>query len=84
MIIDYLVNETNKYALQCTISRIVNESISDYSRLNDWTDVNSSEMKCFIDFIIWMGLDKKPSLNDNWSKKLLDKILFVNISPKID
>jgi len=69
----YLVNETNKYALQCIVSGIVNESISDYSRLNEWTDVNLSEMKCFIGFIIWMGLDKKPSLNDYWSKKLLNK-----------
>lgn len=65
-IMHYLVNETNKYALQCIISGIVNESISDYSRLNEWTDVNLSEMKCFIGFIIWMGLDKKPSLNDYW------------------
>jgi len=72
-IMHYLVNETNKYALQCIISGIVNESILDYSRLNEWTDVNLSEMKCFIGFIIWMGLDKKPSLNDYWSKNLLYK-----------
>ncbi|XP_050061786.1 uncharacterized protein LOC126551748 [Aphis gossypii] len=34
-IMHYLVNETNKYASQCIVSGIVNESISDYSRLNE-------------------------------------------------
>nr|CAH7767752.1 unnamed protein product [Callosobruchus chinensis] len=43
-----------------------NETLGTQSRLNAWVDSNENEIRIFIAILIWMGLDKKPSLKDYW------------------
>lgn len=70
-LIDLMVRETNRYAEQVIIGKISDESITQHSRLNDWVDTNAIEMHVFLGIILWMGLDKKPSLSHYWSRSEL-------------
>ncbi|XP_050294288.1 piggyBac transposable element-derived protein 4-like [Anthonomus grandis grandis] len=72
-VINKIIVETNRYAEQQIILAITNENIGQYSRLNAWVDTNCNEIRTFIAILIWMGLDKKPSLKDYWRKHPLDK-----------
>ena len=67
-IILQMVRETNRYAEQQIKEKITNESIITHSRLNDWTETNIEEMHVFLGILLWMGLDKKPSLSYYWSR----------------
>lgn len=67
-VFDLMALQTNIYAEQTIIGNIVNNSIGPQSRLNDWVPTDSSEMKVFLGIIIWMGLDRKPTMKDYWSR----------------
>nr|CAH7748183.1 unnamed protein product [Callosobruchus chinensis] len=62
-----MVKQTNIYADQKIVKQIVDESIGPKSRLNDWATTNSADMKVFLGIIIWMELNRKPTLKDYWS-----------------
>lgn len=68
-----IVRETNRYAEQKIISGIANETIQQNSLLTYWKDTDDSEILAFMGMLIWMGLDKKPTLKDYFSKKILYK-----------
>ncbi|KAJ8931163.1 hypothetical protein NQ314_015965 [Rhamnusium bicolor] len=66
-----MVRETNRYAEQVIIEPINDESITCNSHLNDWVETNAVEMHVFWGILLWMGLDKKPSLSHYWSRSEL-------------
>lgn len=66
-VIDLLVTETNKYYDQKLIEGIVEEKITPNSLIAKWNPLSVEELKRFLGLIIWMGLDKKPTLRDYWS-----------------
>lgn len=66
-LLDVIVEETNRYAEQCIIDRMINENLSEKARLCNWTDTNKDEIKNFIAILMWMGLDQKPTLAHYWS-----------------
>lgn len=68
-VIDLLVTETNTYAQQTLTKSASNRGRG--SRLNQWIDCNSCEMKTFLGIIMWMGLVKMPKIADYWSKCIL-------------
>nr|CAI5829673.1 unnamed protein product [Callosobruchus analis] len=70
-VIYLMVKQTNIYADQNLVEKIVDESIGPKSRLNDWVTTNSAEMKVILAMIIWMGLDRKPTLKYYWSRSAL-------------
>lgn len=70
-ILEMIVVNTNLYANQYITERIVTEEITPGSRLNAWYDTTEDEIRLFLALLIWMGLDKKPSLKDYWSKNTL-------------
>lgn len=49
----------------------VNNSISEKSRLNKWKPTDYNEMHVFLGVLLWMGLDRKPSLQSYWSRSVL-------------
>nr|CAH7715369.1 unnamed protein product [Callosobruchus chinensis]CAH7730930.1 unnamed protein product [Callosobruchus chinensis] len=52
---------------------MANETITKESRLNSWKETDYNEIRTFIAFLIWMGLDSKPSLPDYWRRTPLYK-----------
>lgn len=66
-----VVEETNRYANQCTIRRIVDETMTEKSRLSEWQDVTVPELKVFLGIILWMGLAPRPSIEHFWSTGVL-------------
>lgn len=70
-LIEILVTETNRYAEQAIIDGFVKGTISEESRLNKWTNVTSDEIKTFFGILLWMGLNKKPTLDRYWSSSVL-------------
>lgn len=64
---DLLVTETNKYYDQKLIEGIAEEKITPNSLTAKWKPLSAEELKRFLGLIIWMGLDKKPTLGDYWS-----------------
>lgn len=58
----FIVTETNRYYRQY-ISKY-----KSYDKTAKWFDVTVPELKQWLSLIIWMGLTKKPSINDYWSK----------------
>lgn len=81
-VINMIVTQTNLYAEQQILSGIVNETITKDSRLNSWKETNYSEIRTFIAFLIWMGLDSKPSLPDYWRRIPLYKSDISNYMPR--
>lgn len=57
-LISIIVKETNRYAYQFKIKH--NLSIKKQSRVHDWTDTNSDEIKTFLGLLILQGLCSKP------------------------
>nr|CAH7764988.1 unnamed protein product [Callosobruchus chinensis] len=72
-VINLIVTQTNIYAEQQIISGMANETITKESRLNSWKETDYNEIRTFIAFLIWMGLDSKPSLPDYWRRTPLYK-----------
>lgn len=70
-VINMMVLQTDLYANQQIILGVTNESITKNSRLNAWVDTNANEIHMFIALVMWMGLDRKPSLKDYWRKNPL-------------
>nr|CAI5844167.1 unnamed protein product [Callosobruchus analis] len=71
--IPIIVQQTNLYAEQRIISCIANETIKKNSLLTYWKDTDESEILAFIGMLIWMGLNKKPTLKDYFSRNILYK-----------
>ena len=42
-----------------------------HDRMNDWKDINKSDMKIFIEHIILMGIVKKSQIAKYWSRNVL-------------
>lgn len=55
-ILDMLVNETKRYAEQCTVNAISKERRSNV--LENWQDVTKDDSLTFLGLVLWMGLDK--------------------------
>lgn len=68
-VMSLIVENTNLYAEQVIIKGILEETPS--SRLNLWVDTNADEIKVFFGMLLWMGLDKKPTISDYWSRDIL-------------
>lgn len=66
-ILDFLIIETNRYASQS----LRNRKLKAYSRLKKWTPIDRTEMRNFLDLVMWMGLVNMPSLVDYWRKDIL-------------
>lgn len=66
-ILQLMTTETNKNVAQ----QLNDQMISRQSRLVQWSDTTVEEMKKFLGLLIWMGLDRKPSIRDYWSKKVI-------------
>lgn len=64
-ILEMIVEETNKYALQC-----INNSSSNNSRRHQqaWQPVTKSEMDTFIGILLIMGVTQLPDIKLYWSK----------------
>nr|CAI5863375.1 unnamed protein product [Callosobruchus analis] len=71
--IPIIVQQTNLYAEERIISCIANETIKKNSLLTYWKDTDESEILAFIGMLIWMGLNKKPTLKDYFSRNILYK-----------
>lgn len=66
-LLDKIVEETNRYAEQCIVNRIVMDNLKENARIATWTNTTKEEIRNFIGIIMWMGLDQKPSIADYWS-----------------
>ena len=47
-----------------------------HNRMNDWKDINESDMKIFIGHLILMGIVKKSQIAKYWSRNVLTEILY--------
>jgi len=65
-VLDFLIEETNRYASQS----LLNRSVKQFSRIKKWYPVDRTEMNNFLGIVMWMGLVHMPSLSDYWKKKL--------------
>jgi len=70
-VLSLIVENTNLYAEQEIIKAIVEETISPNSRLQSWIDTDADEIKVFFGVLLWMGLDKKPTISDYWNRDIL-------------
>lgn len=70
-IVDVIVTHTNLYAEQEIVKKIMLEDITPGSRINAWKETDPNEIKLFFAILLWMGLDKKPSIGDYWSSSIL-------------
>lgn len=73
-IIDMMVVETNRYAEQAITKGIVEESISENSRLVNWMPVDRVEMLKFLGILGYMGLVNISDYTKYWSTDYLYKI----------
>lgn len=64
-ILDMIVEETNKYAVQC----INNSSSSSKRHQQAWQPVTRGEMNTFIGILLIMGVTQLPEIRLYWSKK---------------
>jgi len=60
-VINLLVVETNKYAQD----KLNKQENSRSARIKKWTNIDK-ELKCFFGIVMWMGLNKKPSIAHYW------------------
>lgn len=66
-ILEMITLETNR-----NVEQVVDgQRLSRQSRLLQWTETSVAEMKKFLGLMIWMGLNKKPSIRDYWSTNIL-------------
>lgn len=70
-LLDKIAAETNRYAEQCIVNRIVDENLKETARLIRWKETNRDELRNFIAIVMWMGLDQKPTLAHYWSSNPL-------------
>lgn len=68
-LIALLVEETNRYAAYV----ISNTNVTRKSRLNQWYPTNEQEIRKFVGFYIWMGLNSRPTIASYWSTDVLYK-----------
>lgn len=66
-VINLMVLETNRYAEQ----KIEKDNPTGKSRLKQWKEVTPFEMHKFLGILIWMDLNKMPTISDYWSKNPL-------------
>ncbi|GFN83543.1 PiggyBac transposable element-derived protein 4 [Plakobranchus ocellatus] len=82
-ITDELINswkaETNRYA-RAIINSKDQQLLSNRSRFKLWTPFTLQEMWNFIAICIHMGLDKKPTLRDYWTRH---PVLHSSFAPKV-
>ena len=57
-ILQHIVNETNRYALQC-----MGEAL-----YNNWVEITVEELEAFFGIMILMGLVRLPSIRDYWRR----------------
>lgn len=60
-----IVEETNKYAQQCTQSSVAKK----FSMSTFWEETNLEEMHVFFTLIIFQGIVKKPGIDNYWNKR---------------
>lgn len=63
-VFDLIVTETNRYAGQ-----LLSTPLRPHSRLNAWKETNADEIKQFLGIIMWMGLERLPTIQSYWAKK---------------
>lgn len=68
-IIQLWVEETNIYAAE-----LLKSVVSLHSRLKQWENVTPTEMKTFLEIIMWMGLCPKPSIDSYWKTNNISHI----------
>ncbi|KAG5895765.1 hypothetical protein JTB14_029535 [Gonioctena quinquepunctata] len=66
-LIALIVEETNRYAAYI----ISNTNVTRKSRLNQWYPTNEQEIRKFVGFYIWMGLNCRPAIASYWSTDVL-------------
>ena len=66
-VVDHMVTETNRFALQ----RIEQLKITCRSPMKDWKGTTSDEIRTLIGLLIYMGLVQKPEISLYWSKSTL-------------
>lgn len=64
-VLDFIVRETNRYADQV----ITSTRTSRHSRLSKWAPTCKDEMKKFLGLLMWMGLNRRSSIQSYWSTK---------------
>jgi len=74
-ILDFLIEETNRYASQS----LVNRSVKTFARIKKWYPVDRTEMNNFLGIVMWMGLVQMPSMGDYWKKNILYRNYMPNI-----
>lgn len=72
-LIDYMVEKTNSYAVLLKQVRV-----KQFSRMARWTDIDRETMKKFFAIIMYMGLDKKPSIEHYWKMDPLYYTPFIH------
>jgi len=73
--LDFLIEETNRYASQL----LLNRSVKTFSRINKLYLEDRTEMKNFLGIVKWMGLVQMPSLSDYWKKNCLYQNCVTNV-----
>lgn len=69
-IIEYIVDETNRYATQEINSR---KNKKPKARENAWKPTNAEEMKKFLGILLYMGLKVVPKISFYWSTDIFYK-----------
>lgn len=63
-VFDLIVTETNRYAVQ-----LLSTPLRSHSRLQDWKETKSTEIKTFLVIIMWMRLERFPKIQNYWANK---------------
>jgi len=69
------VVETNKYVQD----KLNKQENSRSARIKKWTNIDKEELECFFGIVMWMGLNKKPSIAHYWKS---DNFLYKCEIPK--
>ena len=72
-VLQHLVDQTNIYASQTTAERIRNGSLTAHARHRKWNATTKDEIKTFLGFLLWMGLNRKSTIGSYWSQSPLYK-----------
>ena len=67
-VLNLICRETNRYANQTVVNRIVHKDIGPHARLTTWTDVTIEELKTFFGILIFMSINSLPNMTDYWSR----------------
>jgi len=66
-VLEMMVTETNRNAHQV----LGQKTLSPESRIGNWIDTDKNEMRLFLGLLIWMGLDRMPTLDADWRKSVI-------------